>query len=53
VTDGSAYDDAGVFIKNRWGRDAIKLFVDYQNKPHLEVYDQLGKSIVYELKLPK
>jgi hypothetical protein len=53
VKDASPYDDVGVFIKNRWGRDAIKLYVDYDNKPHLEVYDQLGKSIVYELKLPK
>jgi hypothetical protein len=52
VKDGAAYDDAGVFIKNRWGRDAMKLYVDYDNKPHLEVYDQLGKSVVYELKLP-
>jgi len=53
VKDGAAYDDAGVFIKNRWGQDAMKLYVDYDNKPHLEVYDRLGKSIVYELKLPK
>jgi hypothetical protein len=53
VKNGAGYDDAGVFIKNRWGRDAIKLYVDYDNKPHLEVYDQLGKSIVYDLKLPK
>ena len=48
-----AYDDAGLFIKNRWGRDAIKLYVDYDNKPHLEVYDPLGKTIVYELKLQR
>jgi hypothetical protein len=53
VRDNVAYDDAGIFIKNRWGRDAIKLYVDYDNKPHLEVYDPLGKSVVYELKLQK
>jgi len=53
VKNGAGYDDAGVFIRNRWGRDAIKLYVDYDNKPHFEVYDQLGKSIVYDLKLPK
>ena len=53
VKDNTPYDDAGIFIKNRWGRDAIKLYVDYDNKPHLEVYDQLGKSVVYELKLQK
>jgi hypothetical protein len=53
VKDDEPYDDTGVFIKNRWGRDAIKLYVDYNNKPHLEVYDQLGKSIIYELNLSK
>lgn len=51
--DGHDYDDAGIFIKNRWGREAIKLYVDYDNKPHLEVYDALGKSVVYDLKLPQ
>ena len=49
VKNNVPYDDAGVFIKNRWGRDAIKLFVDYDNKPHLEIYDQLGKSVIYNL----
>ncbi len=53
VKDDAHYDDAGVFIRNRWGRDAIKLYVDYDNKPHFEVYDARGKSIVYEMKLPK
>jgi hypothetical protein len=47
------YDDTGVFIKNKWGRNAIKLYVDSDNKPHFEVYDPLGKSMVYELKVPK
>ncbi len=45
------FDDAGIFIKNRWGRDALKLYVDYDNKPHLEVFDPLGKKIVYDLPL--
>ena len=49
--DGTPYDDTGVFIKNKWGRSAIKLYVDNNNRPHFEVYDPLGKSIVYELKL--
>lgn len=53
VKSNIAYDDAGLFIRNRWGRDAIKLYVDYDNKPHLEIYDSLGKSVVYELKLQK
>jgi hypothetical protein len=51
-TEGNkSYDDAGVFIKNKWGRDAMKIYVDNNNKPHFEVYDELGKAIVYELKV--
>ena len=50
--DGVAYDDTGVFIKNKWGRNAIRLYVDNDNKPHFEVYDSLRKSVIYELKIP-
>ena len=50
---GVPYDDTGIFIKNRWGRNAIKLYVGDDNKPHFEIYDPLGTSIVYELKVPK
>jgi hypothetical protein len=52
IKDSTPYDDTGVFIKNQWGRNAIRLYVDKDNKPHFEVYDPLGKSIVYELKVP-
>lgn len=52
-SNGVSYDDTGVFIKNKWGRNAIKLYVDSDNKPHFEVYDPLGKSVLYELKMPK
>lgn len=51
--DVEPYDDCGVFLKNKWGCDAIKLYVDNNNKPHFEIYDPLCKSIVYELKLPQ
>ncbi|HEY5914276.1 MAG TPA: hypothetical protein VJA21_27115 [Verrucomicrobiae bacterium] len=51
--DREAYDDTGLFLKNKWGRDAIKLYVDNNNKPHFEIYDPLGNSMVYELKLPQ
>jgi hypothetical protein len=53
IKDSEPYDDSGVFIKNKWGRTAIKLYVDNNNKPHFEIYDPLGKSIVYELKVPQ
>jgi hypothetical protein len=53
VKGDGPFDNSGVFIKNKWGRTAIKLYVDYENKPHFEIYDPLGKSMIYELKLPK
>ena len=53
VKDNVPYDDTGIFIKNKWGRAAIKLYVDNDNKPHFEAYDPLGKSITYELKRPR
>jgi hypothetical protein len=52
VNADKPYDDGGVFIRNRWGRTVIKLYVDYDNKPHFEVYDALGKALIYELKVP-
>ena len=52
ISRGQPYDDGGVFIKNKWGRPVIKLYVDNDNRPHLEFYDPLGKSLVYELKVP-
>jgi hypothetical protein len=51
IQDNAPYDDTGIFIKNKWGRTAIKLYVDNDNRPHFEVYDPLGKSVAYELKL--
>jgi len=53
VKDSTPYDDTGIFIKNKWGRNAIRLYVDNNNKPHFEVYDPLGNTIVYELKVPR
>jgi hypothetical protein len=35
VKDNSPFDDAGIFIKNKWGRNAIKLYADKDNKPSL------------------
>jgi hypothetical protein len=35
------------------GRNAIKLYVDNDNRPHREVFEFLGNSMPYELKLTK
>jgi hypothetical protein len=52
VLEGKPYNDAGIFIKNKWGRNAIKIYVDDDNKPHFQVFDQLGKSLIYEFNIP-
>ena len=52
VQDGKSYNDAGLFIKNKWGRNAIKIYVDDDNKPHFQVFDPLGNSVIYELNIP-
>jgi hypothetical protein len=53
IKDAKPYHDTGVFIKNKWGRTVIRLYVDKDNQPHFEAYDPLGKSLVYEMKIPK
>ena len=52
IKGSETYDDAGMFIKNKWGRNTIRLYVDNDNRPHFQIYDPLGKTIIYELKLP-
>ena len=50
--DGKSYNNAGIFIKNKAGRDVIKIYVDDDNKPHFQVLDSLGKTAIYELNIP-
>ena len=52
TNEGKPYNNAGIFIKNKWGRNAIRIFVDDDNKPHFQVFDPLGKTVVYELNIP-
>jgi hypothetical protein len=53
VQEGLAYDETGLFIRNKYGRDAIRVFVDKDNLPHLEFFDKLGKNLIYEWKPTK
>ncbi|RYY92341.1 MAG: hypothetical protein EOO11_21395 [Chitinophagaceae bacterium] len=48
---GTDMEETGIFIRNRFGRDAIRLYVDRKNKPHLQFYDSTGKVLVYEVDL--
>ncbi|AUD04072.1 hypothetical protein [Spirosoma pollinicola] len=51
VKSQKSYNEAGLFIRNKAGANAIKLYVDDNNIPHFEVYDLSGKKKVYELDL--
>ena len=53
VKEGQSYDETGLFIRNKYGRDAIRVFVDKDNIPHLEFFDRLGQKILYEWRPPK
>jgi hypothetical protein len=49
VKDSKPYNETGLFIKNRGGKVVMKMFVDYNNVPHFEVYEPGGKKKIYEL----
>ena len=53
VQNGALFDETGLFICNKYGKNTIKLYVDNQNKPHLEMFDSTGNKLVYELELKK
>ena len=49
--DSKPYNETGLFIKDKGGNNAIGIFVDYDNVPHVEVYDKSGKKKIYHLEL--
>lgn len=46
---GGWYDQSGLWIKNKYGRDMIRIYVDETNTPKFEVLDSLGKTVKYNL----
>lgn len=46
------YDNSGLYIKNKYGKSMIKIYVDKDNTPRIEVLDTLGKEVIYNL-IPK
>ena len=43
------FDNSGLYIKNKYGKDMIKIYVDKDNIPRIEVLDTLGKIVKYSL----
>lgn len=43
------FDNSGLYIKNKYGKDMIKIYVDKDNIPRIEILDTLGKIVKYSL----
>jgi len=43
------FDNSGLYIKNKYGKSMIKIYVDKDNIPRIEVLDTLGKEVKYSL----
>lgn len=43
------FDNSGLFIKNKYGKNMIKIYVDKDNIPKFEVLDTLGKVVKFNL----
>ncbi len=43
------FDNSGLYIKNKYGKDMIKIYVDKDNNPRIEILDTLGQAVKYNL----
>ncbi|NAS30781.1 hypothetical protein GTQ40_07350 [Flavobacteriaceae bacterium R38] len=43
------FDESGLYIKNKYGKDMIRIYVDKNNIPKFEVMDTLGEIVRYNL----
>ncbi|MEM1338442.1 MAG: hypothetical protein AAF634_08195 [Bacteroidota bacterium] len=43
------FDNSGLYIKNKYGKDMIKIYVDKDNHPKIEILDTLGQVVKYNL----
>ena len=43
------FDNSGLYIKNKHGKTMIKIYVDKDDIPRIEILDTLGKEVKYSL----
>jgi hypothetical protein len=48
-TGNGWFDETGLYIKNKYGKDMIRIYVDNENKPKFEILDSLGTVVKYNL----
>jgi len=46
---GEWFDESGLYIKNKYGKNVLKIYVDKSGTPKIETLDSLGKNVVYKL----
>lgn len=49
LKDGTWFDESGLYIRNKYGKNVIKIFVDETSIPRFEIYDSLGNTRLYNL----
>jgi hypothetical protein len=49
LKDGEWFDESGIYIKNKYGKNAIKIFIDHTNVPRIAICDSLGGEVIYNL----
>jgi hypothetical protein len=48
-TGNGWFDETGLYIKNKYGKDMIRIYVGNDNKPKFEVLDSMGSIVRYNL----
>lgn len=43
------FDNSGLYIKNKYGKTMIKIYVDKDDIPRIEILDAMGKEVKYSL----
>lgn len=43
------FDESGLYIKNKYGKTMIKIYVDDQNRAKIQILDTMGRKVVHEL----
>ena len=49
LKDGEWFDESGLYIRNKYGKNAIKIFVDHTNVPRIAICDSFGVEVIYNL----
>lgn len=49
LKNGEWFDESGLYVKNKYGKTVIKIFVDQSNQPKISILDSLGSQVIYDI----